>query len=50
MSSTKQRDLELFIDANIDLSEVIACELDDEYKNLNDINVVEYLMTFYKKI
>jgi len=43
-----ETDLKSVIDGNIDLSEAITCET-EEYKNLNDINIVKYLMTFYEK-
>ena len=43
-----ETDLKSVIGGNLDLSEAIVCEI-DEYKNLNDINIVKYLMTFYEK-
>jgi hypothetical protein len=53
MSNNKKRDIELFIvdifvaiekiKDNINLEEAILCEI-EEYKSLNDINIVKYLM------
>jgi len=36
-------DLTLIVKNNINLEEAILCEI-EEYKNLNDINIVKYLM------
>ena len=36
-------DLTLIVKDNINLEEAILCEI-EEYKNLNDINIVKYLM------
>ena len=38
-------DLNNIIKDNIDITEAVLCEI-EEYKNLNDINIVKYLMTF----
>jgi uncharacterized protein with HEPN domain len=39
-----QKDLKTIIKNNIDISKAVSCEL-EEYKNLNDIHIVKYLMS-----
>jgi len=39
-----QTDITSIVQDSIDISEAIQCEI-EEYKNLNDINIVKYLMS-----
>lgn len=43
--SLLEKDLHQIVDKSLDLSEAIACEI-EEYQELNDINIVKYLMKF----